>query len=248
MKSIIPYTKTISFGSKIAEITSMSLEYELEKSQEEIHGNFIISGEYRSHEVSVNREPFLHKLPFSIEITDHIDLDSLNFEITDFSYDIVNDDSVEVDIEFAIEAEEIKEEPAVLENEEVSEENRTLNGEDPVADIMDLVDPKVEEVKTALEEELANEQKGEERKEAEEMNEELKERNENMKQSEETIIHNVNPMDDTFATYHIHIVKDGETIETICTMYHSNMNLLGEYNDLSNITSGDKVIIPKEDE
>ncbi len=104
MKSIIPYTKTISFGSKIAEITSMSLEYELEKSQEEIHGNFIISGEYRSHEVSVNREPFLHKLPFSIEITDHIDLDSLNFEITDFSYDIVNDDSLEVDIEFAIEA------------------------------------------------------------------------------------------------------------------------------------------------
>ena len=111
--SIIPYKKEICFGSKIAEITSMSLEHEIDIHPDEVHGNFIISGEYKSHEVSVNREPFLYKLPFSIELTDRIDLDSLQFDITDFSYDVLNDDTIEVDISFSIEAEELPEEESV---------------------------------------------------------------------------------------------------------------------------------------
>lgn len=245
MKSIIPYTKTISFGSKIAEITSMSLEYELEKSQEDVHGNFIISGEYRSHEVSVNREPFLHKLPFSIEITDKIDLDSIRFEITDFSYDVVNDETVEIDIEFSIEADEIKEEvieELIEEKTEVEEErNLFTKVEDPISNVMDLVETKPETILETPEESVL-----EERDEIVEEQEEN--RNEDMKESEETIINHINPADDSYATYHIHIVKEGESIETICTMYQSNLNLLTDYNDFNELNTGDKIIIPKEDE
>ena len=245
MKSIIPYTKTISFGSKIAEITSMSLEYELEKSQEEIKGNFIISGDYRSHEVSVNREPFLHKLPFSIEITDQIDLDSVQFEITDFSYDVVNDETVEIDIEFSIEAEEVKEDvvPEVIEEilEPSTEEERTIftKVEDPISNVMDLVEPKIETLQEEKQEEVENFIEPDEVEE---------ERNEDMKESEETVINHINPSDDSYATYHIHIVKEGENIETICTMYQSNLNLLTDYNDFNELNTGDKIIIPKEDE
>ena len=54
--------------------------------------------------------------------------------------------------------------------------------------------------------------------------------------------------DNEFTTYHIHMVKEGETVETICTMYNSNMNLLMDYNDLSNLTPGEKILIPTENE
>ncbi len=252
MKSIIPYSKSISFGSKIAEITSMSLEHEMVKKPGEVSGNFIISGEYKSHEVSVNREPFLHKLPFSIELTDNIDLDSLSFEITDFSYDILNDDTVEIDIEFCLEAEEV-------ESEEVEEERSVFEAIDPIKtdDLTDFMDHDSSlDSEVTIKEEMAEKEEVEgieekivsENEVREEVVLEKEEMKEDMKESEETIINQVNPMDDQYATYHIHIVKEGETIETICTMYQSNMSLLMDYNDLKEINQGDKVIIPTEDE
>jgi len=256
VKSIIPYRKEISFGTKIAEITSMSLEHELDIQPGEARGNFIVSGDYRSHEVSVNREPFLYKLPFSIELTDRIDLDSIDFEILDFSYDILNDDTIEVDIEFSLEASELPEEVEILDEqseevEEKEEEVSTSRGvfekiEDPVVepDLTSLIDTPSKQTPEPVEEtvEVSLEEPREEIKEEDHMMET------NLKESEDTIIHNVNPMDDSYATYHIHIVNSGETVETICTMYHSNLNLLSDYNDMSNITVGDKIIIPKEDE
>lgn len=255
MKSIIPYTKSISFGTKIAEITSMSLEHEMDVKPGEISGNFIISGEYKSHEVSVNREPFLYKLPFSIELTENIDLDSIEFEITDFSYDILNDDTIEVSIEFSLDAIEMTSD----EIEEAKEEERSIfeKVEDPVAisDITELMEASKDDEVTEIpevEENVETDLSLDETKEKlEDVREEIvveHEVKEDMKESEDTIIQNVNPMDDSYATYHIHIVKEGETVETICTMYQSNMNLLSEYNNMSEMNIGDKIIIPKEDE
>jgi len=262
VKSIIPYTKSISFGSKIAEITSMSLEHEMDIKPGEISGNFIISGEYKSHEVSVNREPFLHKLPFTIELTENIDLESIEFEITDFSYDILNDDTIEVSIEFSLDALEMSmEETESLEKSEHLEEREILeqfDEESAPVEIIDLIDTplvknemgakdgEMEQIETR---EMLELEEVEEREDV--MIKEQKEKVvqvEDMKESEETIIKNVNPMDDSYATYHIHIVKEGENIETICTMYHSNLNLLSEYNSMENMNVGDKIIIPKEDE
>jgi len=251
VKSIVPYKKEISFGSKIAEITSMSLEHEIDLTPEEVHGNFIISGDYKSHEVSVNREPFLYKLPFSIEITDHVDLDTFQFEITDFSYDVLNDDTVEVDIEFAISAEELVEEEVmevpVVSVEDVIKEEREEEVEEP--DLSRLIEtPEEEGILTQILMTEDVEEPEQERVETKTMMTETKVVKEDMKESEETIIQNVNPMDDSYATYHIHIVNSGETVETICTMYHSNLGLLSEYNDMSQVAVGDKIIIPKEDE
>lgn len=246
VKSIIPYKKEISFGSKIAEITSMSLEHEIDLNPNEVHGNFIISGDYKSHEVSVNREPFLYKLPFSIELTDRIDLDSFQFEITDFSYDIVNDDTIEVDISFSVEAEETEEEEEECVEESVDPDIQENNESETDR----FIETPEEEIELAqiLELDESKEEPRQETMQGESMITKAETVKENMKESEETIIQNVNPMDESYATYHIHIVKQGETVETICTMYHSNLNLLSDYNDMSEITVGDKIIIPKEDE
>ena len=117
MKTTIPFTKDILFKSKIAEITSISLEHELNINEKEISGNFIVSGDYKTHEVCVNKEDFSYELPFNVEVTENIDLDTLNFEIVDFYYDIIGEDTLRVNIEFTITAQEKKEE----EHEEIEE-------------------------------------------------------------------------------------------------------------------------------
>ena len=68
------------------------------------------------------------------------------------------------------------------------------------------------------------------------------------RESEDTIINSIKSDGKEYATYHIHMVSDGESIETICTMYNSNLNILQDYNDLANITPGDKLIIPENNE
>lgn len=50
---------------------------------------------------------------------------------------------------------------------------------------------------------------------------------------------------DEYITYHIHIVKEEETIEVIMKTYGVSLDFLKEYNDISNIKVGDKIIIPQ---
>ena len=64
MKKIVPFTKDIKFNTKIYEITSISLEHTLHHEEEYlITGDFIISGEYRVTDASVNTESFDFKIP-----------------------------------------------------------------------------------------------------------------------------------------------------------------------------------------
>lgn len=50
---------------------------------------------------------------------------------------------------------------------------------------------------------------------------------------------------DEYITYHIHIIKEEETIEVIMKTYGVSLDYLKEYNDISNIKVGDKIIIPQ---
>ncbi len=235
MKSIVPYTKEIPFTSKIAEICSISLEHELEITDTEISGDFIVSGEYRSHEVSVNKEPFAYKLPFSVDVTDTILKDSIDFEITDFTYEILHDDTLKVDIQFCVTAEE-----APVEEERENEEEE------------------IEEVEE--EEEAVDGQKEEFLEEIHEMLEDgnieeyLEEPNDNAKEerldeeSENLILESATDKNSEFVTYHIHIVHDGDTIESICATYQTDVQTLKEYNQVDTLAVGDKIVIPCLDE
>ena len=88
MNCVIPFNKIIKFDTNIAEITSISLEHEITINDTSILGNFLISGEYKSHEVSVNVEKFNYTLPFDFALPESINPESINFEITDFTYKI----------------------------------------------------------------------------------------------------------------------------------------------------------------
>ena len=54
--------------------------------------------------------------------------------------------------------------------------------------------------------------------------------------------------DEKYVTYYIHEMKETDTIDTICVKYNTQKSTLEKYNDINNLTSGDKIIIPLIDE
>lgn len=233
MKSIVPYTKEIKFESKLAEICSISLEPELAINDTNVEGNFIISGEYKAHEVSVNKEEFIYKLPFSVDVTDHIIKDSIEFEVTDFTYEIVGDNILKVDIEFSVSAEERKvEEPELEEEPEELEEqiDRNVMMEE-INDLLEEIE-EPEEVEDNFEENVIIEEE-EERLDQE---------------SADLILNSATEKEDEYTTYYIHVVKPGDTIESIIATYQTDATIIKQYNTLETINVGDKILIPSIDE
>jgi len=114
MNCKIPFTKDIEFEKKLYEITSISLEHEINIEDNSLNGNFIITGDFKSHEVSVNKEAFSYVLPFVIDLTEDIDTDTLEFMIDDFTYEVIENNILRVNIEFNVIAskkEIVEEEP-----------------------------------------------------------------------------------------------------------------------------------------
>ena len=234
MNCIIPFTKDIKFNTNISEIVSISLEHEYTANPEEILGNFIITGEYKTHEVSVNKERFEHVLPFSVNLTTKIDTDSVDFAIEDFTYEIVDKDTLKVNIEYSINALELKEEEVF---EPVPEERESFE------EILDSIDVEIEQENEELVLEPEKIEENEETREDNEMNTLIEEKK-ITEEEQEAILDAVNPAEETFVTYHIHVMSEIDTIESVCTKYNTTQSLLGEYNDLSTVAIGDKIIIP----
>ena len=50
--------------------------------------------------------------------------------------------------------------------------------------------------------------------------------------------------EETFSTYSVYILRQEETIQSLIEKYHVTKEELENYNDLSNLTIGSKIIIP----
>ena len=57
-------------------------------------------------------------------------------------------------------------------------------------------------------------------------------------------INDVITSNDNYCTYKIHIIRNNETIDDIATKYEITKDKLMEYNDISNVVLGSKIIIP----
>ena len=216
----IPFESTIDFKTNIYEITKMSLEHDYNVNDNVVLGNFYVSGEYSAHEVSVNREEFKYTLPFTVELHEDIISDTLEFNIEDFSYEIENNKSLKVNIEYSLQAE-------VKERKEESEELAQIEEK--------------EEVNETIQEDVNDTVK-------EEKEETVEDENRLGLNEEKTIMDTIKSSDDTFITYHIHIVKENETIESICSMYNVPTSLINEYNTIDSLSVGDKILIPDNNE
>lgn len=227
MKKIVPFTNDIKFNTKIYEISSISLEHNLKlKDKEFISGEFIVSGEYKMTDSSINTEPFIYGLPFDISLDDKYDVDKMKIDIDDFHFEIINDEILRVNIDVLIEGvklinfEEVKEDINEPREEKIEEREDRLIVNSNVTDLF----KEESEVKEVVKEEI-----------------DTKEENINEVTS---IFNNFKDQDDTYVTYHVHIVRENDNIESICTKYKIEKEDLLEYNDLKEIVIGDKIIIP----
>jgi LysM repeat protein len=219
MKEIIPLKKDIIFKTRIKEITNISLDHDFKILDDMVEGVLYLSGTYKMTEASVVEEEFLHNIPFSIVISKRIKKDTIKIEIDDFKYEIEKDVmKVNVELELSCEEEEtevVKEDYDNVEEPVNTEEETELDNYINNYFQNDIVDIKEENKQVNIEENISN--------------------------ITNTIINNENK----YYTYKVYIVREGDTVETICSKYNVLVEDLKGYNDLSNLNVGDKIIIPQ---
>ncbi len=223
MKQIISFKKELPFKTKVSDITSISLERDINVEDEGIvTGMFHITGDYKMNEGSINREEFSFELPFDITLDPRYDTKTVKADIEDFYYDIVDNDTLKVNIDLFIEAEYLPEpiKEDIKEKEEIAE----VREEPEIVDILPeeevKEEPKFEEVEVV---DIPVEDR-------EEVSNDL-----------------FSNLDDTetYVTYYVYIVKEDDNIDKILNKYGITKEELEDYNDITDIKVGDKLIIPK---
>lgn len=213
----------------IGEITSISLDEQLRFTDTStIKGNLIVKGTYKITEASRLEEDFNYELPTEIILTENLELSTAKIDIADFYYEIEEDNILTCHIDVSIEGVEVveyEEELNVPQVEELKEDVRECDG--------DPIEEKVEE------EIVPEETKVEAEKEEEE---EIKEVDETTNVG--SLFTSLKDSEETFSTYSVYIIREETSIESILEKYSITKEELENYNDLSSIGIGSKVIIP----
>ena len=243
MKKIIPFEKELMFKTKVCEITAISIEHNYKMEDDDlISGNFLISGEYKMTEGSINREKFEYTIPFDIALDSRYDTNNIVVDIDDFNYSIINNDILKVRIVLYIDGDLIKNnENNQLElknnNNEIKEESINLEKEVEEPQIEKSVNYDRKEEKELPKEDVQPEI---------ELNiENINVNNNSVDDSKyaSSLFDNLES-GETYSTYHVYIVKEEDTIDKIMEKYSVSKEDLSNYNDLNDIKPGDKVIIP----
>lgn len=139
MRQIIPFKKELLFKTKISEITSISLEHTLSLRRNNlISGEFHVSGDYKMTEASINREKFYFALPFEIDLGDSYVEDTINIDIDNFYYEVVNDDSLQVNIDVFVDGDKmevVEEVKTEIKENKVEQEEIVDNSDDDCKDV-----------------------------------------------------------------------------------------------------------------
>lgn len=215
MQELISFEDKIILNKNIAEITSISLDYDYKIKDNKINGTFDIEGTYKSHELSMNTNDFSNKLPFIYELNNDCNIETVKLNVKDFTYEIdANALNIIIDYEISYELNDIT-------FEERSEFDKFLESHE--VDLVELTDDK--ECEDVTDNVLLDE---------EDIRNDLK----------ETVLETVTNKDDTFITYHIYVCMEEDTLESISQKFNVKTNVIKEYNDIDSIFSGMKIIIP----
>lgn len=227
------------FKDSIFEITSISVEHDEDINGSNLEGDFIISGDYRLHEISINKEDFSFKLPFIHEIRSNVNLDTVNLEITDFTYELNNNDELHVHIEYIVSGEQ-----SLIEFADEKDLNEFLNKTD--AEVVDLTEDEPRFKKVSKEEILNIPAEDSKKEEKEEPKEEIKE-DKPSEISTNNIIGSINA-DETYVKYHVHTVMQNDTLEGILDKYKITLTELKKYNTFEALEVNMKLVIPENEE
>ena len=270
LKKIISFEKELDFPSMIGEITSISLDQQIEfNNSSSATGKFIISGTYKMTEASTLVENFNYEIPVEIELTERLDLSSVKTSINDFNYEIINDDVLKCNIDLLLEGvEEIvldDETPLETLTEKIKDTKDSLDKDltrecdgDLKSDSDKVIEEKKEIIEEAVtvknndknltEEILENEISMPEAEIDENLNiiekKESDEMEDNKTNNISSLFQVFENSEETFTTYSVYIIRKEDNIEKILDTYNVTKEELSEYNDLNNLEIGSKIIIP----
>lgn len=231
MKKIISFKKELLFKTKVCEITSISLEHIIKTQDDDlISGEFLINGEYKMTEGSINREKYDFKLPFDIALNSNYDTQSIRLDIDDFHYEILNNEILKVNIDLLIEGneKEILPEPIKeLKKEELFDEEERKNiMKEEIENEFENIENSVLNVENNIKEVISND--------------DIVNNNININTN---IFDNINE-NETYSTYYVYIVKEDDTIDKILDKYGITKEDLENYNNIESIKPFDKIVIP----
>ncbi len=297
MHEIVSFTKDIEFKNMINKITSISLEHTLmHDNDSNVKGDFIVSGSYRMTPASQIENDFSYKIPVDIEIDEKYDLTNLVIDIDDFTYEIVDEDTLRVNIDLLLDKLELKE-SLVLEKDsdiDICDDDDLLDSDDL---FLELDTKKPLEIERDIEEDIEEEK--EEKEENTPSTNDVREESENRNEIQEELLDNTTQIDDshdkekleqclqeeitldcddvekkeeitkedeekmekinsdapslfssfdnaneTYSTYSVYIIREGDSLDSIINKYKTTKEKLEEYNDLSDLKIGTKIIVP----
>ena len=277
MHEIVSFSKEIEFKNMIDKITSISLDHTLAlEDGSNIRGDFIVSGSYKMTAASQIENKFSYKIPVDIEVDSKYDLSNLAIDIDDFTYEIINEEILKVNIDLLLDKLEIKEKLVLNDKKSEDSNDDLVVGDDLFMekdDKKDLSIPFIDRDDSIINNSENNSESNDTlTKEVDDafnkINNELKINADNIdvacdnkkdmdekailgnNDSSPSLFSSFDSSNETYSTYSIYILRDGDIIENIINKYKTTREKLEEYNDLNDLRTGMKIIIPcvKEDE
>lgn len=209
------FDKDLNFNTRVSSIVTIELEDNLEVLDNSIEGSLLISGKYKILDASTILEDFSFDVPCTISILDTLDPKTVNYSITNFTYEIIDNSILRCHI------------------------SMNINGDELVRECDDDIVP--DELKEIPIKEDRVEEKEEKKEESK--GEILDTKDDDKKLDIQNSLF-ANLEDNGFTTYHVYIMREGDTIDKVISKYKSSKDELSLYNDLSSITVNSKVIVP----
>lgn len=241
MERKVTFDKQVDFPTMIGEISAISLEPNLSFVDESsVEGNLILQGKYKMTEASRLEEDFEYQIPIEIAFTEKLDLNTAKIEVTDFTYEIENEDMMICHIELLIEGEEMVEE--LEEDRECDDNPLEKEIEIPTLEGANLDNNREDKENNLLKDDYTKKDKIDDQKINEEvLKNDFVEGNEIIKKD---TIFNFSDEEESYGTFLVYIVRQNETINSIIEKYNTTLEDVEQYNDISNIEIGKKLIIP----
>lgn len=243
MKQIIPFEKEINLKSKAYEITSISLDDDMQlKGVDTIVGNFYVKGKYKENPSSIEDISFNYKIPVEIAISDDYDAFYAKAMVDDFYYEL-EDNKLIIKIKVAIDnlnkkEEEVKEEV----KQEVQEEKRCIDDEDESYDIKAF--------DNSGNDNNNNNNSKPNLKDDFDINSDTN-KDVKIQYNSDNNVSLINTLqsfttnkEDDYKTYLVYLTRDTDTFKSICDKFKTTKESIMDYNDIEDITPNMKIIIP----
>ena len=248
MKQIIPFIKEIEFEDGLGSIVSISLEHESFMDGNEINGNFFVYGEYKKKLDSSEVFEFREKIPFDLLIPDNLIQDTVSVDIDDFTYELCDGNKIKVCIDLSLLGEEIK----IRDKDDVRELNEIYEIDNNIDVDIDS-DVNISNVTNNIQDYVKNDVNS-----YVDQDVVINDNDANNYVDQDVVINDndVNISSEVesnsevtevgeYVIYHIHTVNEGDTLESIINKYDTNIEILKEYNDVSKLDVGTKLVIPE---